>query len=554
MNKHPRAWAHLVQGAVAAACVTLIVACGGGGGGGSGVTSTSTAGVGSGGTGFVTGFGSVIVDGIRYDDSRLDASGAIEVEADDSSTATGDRTVVKVGQRVELTFDTGDIATKLRVASEAVGLVTQVAAGNEIQVAGQRVVVNTSSTAGPLTIFEGFTALASLTTNDRVEVHGVLRTDNSGSQFIQAARIELKPTTNSAGVAITSTKVSGFVSNLATSNGVRTFNLGTLVVTVPANASVTPTAATLANGNRVKVFSAGPVANNALTASAVRIKQFNTSQADFRVFGVVSNANATTNTFQIENVTVDASSIGSVPANGTSVRVKGVLNADTNTLVAKEVKVSDDTVTGNELKGSVADYVSNASFTVRGTPVDASAATITGTLAQGVFVEIKGTVQNGVVKASTVNVKASPDDGSQLEIASAISGLNTSTKTFTLNNTAVSYTTSTTFDNGTESALANGVQVKVEGRLVSNVLQARSIEFRDAASELETQGVLRANATANGSTVTFVLNNTSFTCTKDSNKLAACDTATLKSGVKVEVKYVQSNGVNVAKRLNVQDK
>ena len=55
----------------------VAVGCGGGGG------STSVAGVGSGGTGSftsgpITGFGSIIVNGIRFDESAASASGSIK--------------------------------------------------------------------------------------------------------------------------------------------------------------------------------------------------------------------------------------------------------------------------------------------------------------------------------------------------------------------------------------------------------------------------------------------------------------------------------------------
>jgi hypothetical protein len=87
-----RSWWTPVASLLAAGLATTLVACGGGGGG-------SSAGLGTGGTGSfavgtISGFGSIIVNGVRYDDSS-----ASIVDDDDSSSSLS---ALSIGQVVEI--------------------------------------------------------------------------------------------------------------------------------------------------------------------------------------------------------------------------------------------------------------------------------------------------------------------------------------------------------------------------------------------------------------------------------------------------------------------
>ena len=489
----------------------------------------------------------MIVDGIRYDDSALRT---VKIEKENSfGTDDGVRNDIKLGQKVELEFSSDSSSEKVStvtVASEITGIVDAVS-GSTITVAGQRVVVNNDATKGPVTVLDGFSNSNPLNAGKRVEVHGLLTTDGNGA-YIQASRIEQKPTKDANGNPITATKITGFIANLSSTDP-RTFTLGSLTVTVPSNATITPTGASLSNNLRVKVFSSTGIVNgNSITASAVRIKKFEKTSSEFRIAGVVSNVN--NNKFNIENYTIDASNIGNVPTAGTYVRVKGSYNADTQTVIARKIdtKTDDDKLTTNELKGSVTDYVSNSNFSVRGTPVNATNATITGTISNGKYVEVEGNAVNGVVMATKVKVENSAPDGAELELSDSISSINSSAKTFVLtsNNKTVSYAGSVTYDNGSQSDLAINKLVKVQGQLSSGVIQAREIEFLDAANEMEVKGVLANNASLSGSTVSFTAGGVALTCTKGTPTL--CDDTKLLQGTQVEVKYVSGNP-NVAKRI-----
>ena len=93
--------------------VVLLASCGGGG-------ATVASGVGSGGTGAgtVSGFGSVIVDDVRYDDT--DAGVSKETPDGIASAAT-----VMLGQQVRVDFEGSDKAHSILIRPQLVGVVTQ---------------------------------------------------------------------------------------------------------------------------------------------------------------------------------------------------------------------------------------------------------------------------------------------------------------------------------------------------------------------------------------------------------------------------------------------
>src|SRR5450755_2048840 len=119
----------------------LLAACGGGG-------STSTDASASGlSVGTVTGFGSIIVDGVHYDDRNVVAGIDTPPTAPDAP-ASGASVDVKLGQHVEVTFtgaESNSVATSISVSAELVGKVSAIAPN--LVVAGQIVMVNSDAAA-----------------------------------------------------------------------------------------------------------------------------------------------------------------------------------------------------------------------------------------------------------------------------------------------------------------------------------------------------------------------------------------------------------------------
>ena len=167
-------------------CATLS-ACGGGG---IGLPSVNVSGgVGSGGTGFVegmvSGFGSVIVDGIEYNDTNALAQTESELGALSI-------TQVKLGQRVLLAQSTSGVASTIQTTPQLRGDITQSLNGNDFQVLGQWVQVSTqNSSAGNATVIEGLTRLSELTQGQTVEVHGTWSFEPSKNAYVlKASRLE----------------------------------------------------------------------------------------------------------------------------------------------------------------------------------------------------------------------------------------------------------------------------------------------------------------------------------------------------------------------------
>ena len=149
MQTSPRSLPALTVLAVAVSAAVL-VACGGGG------ANPSAPGAGTPvAQGVVTGFGSVYIDGERYDDSAAETAVA---DADGRRQAT----LLKLGQRVRALHDGQGKASHVVVDAAVTGVVTAVnGAAGTLTVAAQTVRVNADAAAGPVTNFGGgYTALA----------------------------------------------------------------------------------------------------------------------------------------------------------------------------------------------------------------------------------------------------------------------------------------------------------------------------------------------------------------------------------------------------------
>ena len=94
-------------------------------------------------------------------------------------------------------------------------------------------------------------------------------------------------------------------------------------------------------------------------------------------------------------------------ANGVTIEVKGNLVAGVVNATSVEIKSSPaPEAVEFEATGNVSAFVSVSSFTVGGQKIDASAATFergaAANLANGVRVQVKGTLSAGIVKATRV--------------------------------------------------------------------------------------------------------------------------------------------------------
>src|SRR5450830_1456939 len=413
----------------------VLAACGGGGGGTSAPVTTpappvSTVPAAPGQStvsGTVTGFGSVILDGVRIDNSAVVAGKLLE-------NGTVRQVELKLGQHVEVQHDGQLVATQVRVGANAEGLVTAVnATAGTLTVAGQAISINTDATLGPVTVFEGYASLAAVQPNDRVEVHGLIKTDSTGKSSLQATRIEKTSATGDS-----ADRVNGLVTDLAATT--HTFKLGGAI------SAMDGTAKTLT------------IAGVKVDVSAVKFDQAGKSTADLKLNGYVV-----------------------VKGSYTS---DGVLKATTIVLRGTD-DVKDKQI---ELHGSVLRFVSAASFTVRDVPIDATGVTLdtvtcgTSKLANDLQVDVRGTLlPSGTVKASAISCEKTADTHLVLSREGSVGNIDLTAKTFTLTTSketlSMKWSGATLFLN-VDAATLGGKTVEIEGSLSNGVYTVTKIALK----------------------------------------------------------------------------
>ncbi len=378
MNVKTSAWARgwgWAPAAVALSVTALVVGCGGGGGGGGAVGATAYT------VGPVRGFGSIIVNGVRFDDSSA------QVENEDGVRGSSDD--IKLGSMVEVESEKVDDSTgrakasRIRFGSELVGPVASIDTANS-----SFVVLDQTVDVKPETVFDDSLAggLASLT-GKVVEVHAQL---DAATGHHVATRVE-------AETGATAFKLRGVVSALDAT--AKTFKIGAAVINYGSIAAADLPAG-LADGLKVRVKLQTAQVNGQWVATSVRSGERHIEDHDDgRLMGNVTAFTSAT-AFEVNGIAVDASSarIDNGPVTADSrVEVRG--SVKDGKVVATRVtvlKASDDSVRGVELHGTISDVDTTAkTFLLRGLKVS-FAGTVTyerGTEAQlvaGAKVEAKG--------------------------------------------------------------------------------------------------------------------------------------------------------------------
>lgn len=467
----------VVSGLAALAVALGLLAAGCGGGVGSGGTGAADAGVAQ---GTVSGFGSVIVDGQRFDDRQVAALREVEPGVDEAAD-------VKLGDRVELGYAAGGVAVQLRVDATVAGSVASVTAPGRFTVLGQDVVVNASATNGPVTqLAGGYLAAADITAGDAVEVHGLLVTQG-GSSVVQATRIE-KLTALPKYL-----RVSGVVASLVGTD----FSIAGLRVHADT-ATLLPAGRTLANGQLVAVLAlptgASADANGVpqLHADQVRIKEFGGAGVTASAGGKISALDTTAASFQLGALTVFYAGATLSPptlalADRQYVRVRGTLRAD-GALQASAITLRDGSnEPESELKGNILGFdAATQRFQVRGVAVDASRAQLEGcpggVLAEGLFVEVEGALNATMLVAKKVKCEAE-EAGDTVGRKGTVGAVDLPNTRFVLTPSTgtpvtVRWTATTLFSHATPQTLS-GRRVEVEGTLDAGELVARKIEAED---------------------------------------------------------------------------
>jgi hypothetical protein len=551
----------LKKWAAVLAAVT-VAACGGGGSdppSGSGATTAVSLGT-------VTGFGSVIVDGVAYDDRSAKASVDTEDGAPDDNRGTVE---IKLGQRVIVVSSGDDGSARIvtiRVSAEVVGRVT--ATSPDLVIAGQTVKVNSDPAAGPVTVYEGYGSAADIQVGDRAEVHGVPKTVD-GKWVIQASRIERKPSFEAW------VRVAGVVSDLA-SDG-KSFKLGGLTVNVGDTTRIAPRGATLADGRRVVVWSTGAQVGNTINASFIRLRVGEQQDAtEFRIAGPISECTPPcAGSFKVGGVLVDATGASFVGgsaadlANGKWVGIRGTLDATGTKVAATRVIVRrGEGLPEVSLRGAITDYVDAQNFKVRGVPVTTDASTVIDSscpspLANGTLVEVEGRIDDFRVLAKEIECGRAVE-GVIVEAKGLVSRLDTTAKTFALPGSlftglTLQYGANTVFEDGTEADLKNGAFVEVKGTISGTTVNVTKIEFESVRENLppglviyETEGIASGVARNGGAVTGLTVNGLAFVV--DGQTVFVPNVASIVDGVKVKVLFRKdtTSGNNVAVAITLK--
>jgi hypothetical protein len=314
------------------ASISLLSACGGGGGSNDTspiaaavpIISASALPV----AGMVSGLGSVVVNGVRYE-----TIGANVIDSDDKRTINSP---IGIGMIVSLEASNihASTASTIQIQKGIQGSTSNVNVNqNTLNVAGLPVTVDASTL-----IFKSNGTLGNLSDlgNSSVEVYGLPQNDGS----FKATRIEIESSPSSV-------QLVGVISQLNTSNATFVLGNGSNFVTISYGTSTPPTG--LSNGVVVSIRTNTFLASNQYTATQIYVRATSanvfaeyvtqyTGTSGIRnetneLYGMVSGLTSATSgcSLQVQGlpVTVASATLCSSIQNGDYVEVKGLLNNGT---------------------------------------------------------------------------------------------------------------------------------------------------------------------------------------------------------------------------------
>ena len=403
-----------------------IVACGGSGVG------VGLAGIGGSGfiaSGSISGFGSVFVNGVKYE------TGSATFDVDGVSGTQDDLAIGMIVQVSGTINDDGvtGIATNIVFDDELQGKVTALTPPDvdgitrSFMVLGTNVIINSSSTSFdisdnvPTNTPFGFSDIAN---NNNVEISGFFNTTGN----LIATRVELEDQTFDTNSII---ELKGIISFLSGT----TFNIGTLVIDA-STAMLEDLPNGLADGQLVEIR--GTLNAGTITADIVEGEESSVEDTDeFELEGIITN-HVNNSNFKISGVSVDASNATLLPATlllTNDIRVEAEGTIENGVLIATEV----------ELRGG------NAKVRAPVSKID----TINNTFE---VVPVAGQPAIAINISSSTKLE---DDVNEIE-------------PFSLNNLVISdYVEVRGFDDGNGGITATEVQVKApEGILVQGIIQS----------------------------------------------------------------------------------
>lgn len=456
----------------ACAIALLLLSCGGGS---SVVAGGDGGGVGTGGTGIaagtVTGLGSVIVDGTRFDDSQATLESRPDL-VNAAPLALGD---LQVGQYAYVDLDAAATPVRVRIASQLVGSAADVdVIGGRFTVWGQAVAINIDPAQGPVTVLAGYGSLAELRAGDPLQVYGVLQAAEGAGELLRATRIEKLAGIGALPARLTGTLQAGGGGALLLAGRPLDTNGASIAPPLAAGTAVTAIVPwTLTLPAR---WQAGAVA---LLAPAAAARLQVGGAVHLRPGGEAV----------VQGVAVDTSALP--PEQREALREGAYLtvagrsrDGDGSRAVAAAVQGLPSGGRDAQLRGAITAVTGPARFVVRGQDVDASAARFdegsAAALAVGRYVEVDGLQGTTGVVARKVKVPPAPPERAVLEITGVVQVVDPAARQVRVQD-GDGATTLLVLPAG--AALpAVGQTVKAEGYWDGSALQVRELEVRDDRS------------------------------------------------------------------------
>lgn len=475
---------------------TALAACGGGGGGGgggsdgSGTTTRSAAYVGP-----ITGLGSIVVNGVRFE-----TVGVTVTDSDDLYGSAEFRSALAMGMTVSLGGNVNEAQltgrpVQIRVLGGVRGyLAATPAPGATVlnTVNGQSVVLDASTvyagSTGTAPNVINVTSLANLAAGDAVEIYGVAQ---ANGDFLATRVVAFQALTQTDKLALRGTIVTSPTTTPSTPRYfVQTSSGATVEVDCSGSCVLSPIGTTLGVNTPVRVLAADTTSLNGGVLTATKIQSLNPATLTTFTGVAPSYAKIKGYTQQVgSDWYVSGVQVTGYPfaASDQFVEVKGTWAG--SVLQASRVELeSERQIAGaayrHEIYGVVAAKSGNT-FSVQGIPVVATSAAFEGGtllgLNNGTYVEVKGTLSNGILQAVKVEIKsgqggdANGDDGSDgfangsFEVYGTVSGWSGLANTFTLTTRQGTFTavaSSAWLEDGL--APTNGSRVEVKGYLDAN--------------------------------------------------------------------------------------
>jgi len=365
-----------------AAAAALVAGCGGGGGDSAGVASANGR---SFAAGAISGFGSVIVNGVRFDDSTAATTDDDGNAASSASLKLGMQVEVQGGPVTDNATGSKATASAIRFGAQVLGPVSAIDATARTLVVLDQTVDVLDTTVIDDSLAGGFAAIA---VGNVLEFHG---TRDASTGAITATRIEPRTAPNAFALK-------GPVAALDST--AKTFTIGGALISYASVSNVPPK---LANGLVVRVKLQTTRVGGAWVATQLATRTPQVADADRAEIEGSVTAFTSTAAFSVNGIAVEAShaqfpegTTGLVL--GAHVEVHGTSSNGTVTATTVEVEThADERARGFELHGAISAIDATAkTFVLRGVKVDFSAADVdfrkgsAAQLAVGAQVEVKG--------------------------------------------------------------------------------------------------------------------------------------------------------------------